>query len=120
RRNRRHHHDHGAGDEGAAWREHRCPCAVDAGVPELCSEFCVPGHLLEQPPPYAACLTAGDRRHAVGEPAPPVLAIAHPLYYRVDGRESLCSSAIGSIRRSPVHGGYRLLDTPAADHRITG
>jgi hypothetical protein len=37
--------------------------SADAGAVELRTEFCVFGHLLEQPPSYAACHTTRDRGH---------------------------------------------------------
>src|SRR5215472_2727280 len=70
RRDRDHHHDHGAGDEGAARR----PCArlgaAGADVSQLRLEFRLCRHLLEQPPSHAACLHRGDGCNALGQSAP--------------------------------------------------
>ena len=60
-----------------------------AGVPELRPQLRHAGHLLEQPSPPAARGHARQRRRALGEPAPAVLAVAGPVRHRLDGREPL-------------------------------
>src|SRR5207249_139146 len=44
----------------------------------------------------------------VGEPAPPVLALAHAVHHRLDGRESFRAPADGAVRRG----------TPLLCHRV--
>ena len=47
-----------------------------ARLPQLRPQLRLPGHLLEQPPPPAACDRAGDGRRALGQHAPALLALA--------------------------------------------
>ena len=58
---------------------------------QLRAELRLPGHLLEQSPPHAACLPQGDRADALGQPASPVLAVAGSLRHGLDGGEPLCA-----------------------------
>ena len=48
--------------------------------------FVYVAHLLEQPSPSAARVRAHQRRDHVGQHAPAVLALAHPLRHRLGGR----------------------------------
>ncbi len=52
--------------EGAAWRQPRRPDAAVAGVPQLRPQLRLCRHLLEQPPPHAACLHEGQRAQCSG------------------------------------------------------
>ena len=60
-----------------------------ARFPELRAELRLHRDLLEQPPSPAAGDPAGQRRRAVGESAPAVLAVADPVRNGMDGREPL-------------------------------
>src|ERR1700759_1039540 len=73
RRDRYHHHDHGAGVENTAGRRPEGIVAAAAVVPQLCPQFYLCRHLLEQPPPHASCLYRGERSNPLGQPAPVVL-----------------------------------------------
>ena len=63
------------------------PARPDPGAACLHPELHVRRDLLEQPPSPAARRPPGDRRGDVGQPAPAVLALAHPGADRVDRRE---------------------------------
>ena len=102
---------HGAGPGRVA--------AAGAGVPELCAELRVRGNLLEQPPSHAARHGEDQRRGAVGESAPVVLAVADPVRHGVDGRESLCGAADGRLWRGAADGGH-CIHNSANDDRGTG
>src|SRR5277367_4796735 len=89
RGDRGHHHDHGAGIEGAAGDHFRCVETIVHDIGQLRLEFLVRGDLLEQPPPYAAYVQKGDRRNSLGEPAFVVLAVTDTVCDRVDGGKVL-------------------------------
>ena len=100
RRDRDPHHDHGAGAEDPARidRRRRCAPLVPVFLTYVLS-FVYLGiywnnhhHLLRRD-------AAHHRRHAVGEPAPAVLAVAVPVRHRLDGREPLRSAADRGLRR---------------------
>ena len=72
------------------------------------------------PPEQPSPLVGGDqtcrRPRPVGEPAPAVLAVAHPVRHRLDGPEPFCRGAGGALRRRPAARGDRLLHPrPVAD-----
>src|SRR4029077_9316737 len=89
RRDRYHHHDHGSGAEGASWGRLAVACWPAADLPELRPEFYFCRNLLEQPSSLAARQPRRQRRHHVGQHTPLVLALAHSICDRMDGRESL-------------------------------
>ncbi len=60
--------------------------AFAAGLSQLCLEFRLCRHLLEQP--SSLCFTIckrAHRWHVVGQPASAVLAVADPVRHRLDG-----------------------------------
>src|SRR5258708_38919278 len=61
---------------------------ADDGVWEIGEPF-PSRHLLEQPPPHARGGYPDLWHEAVGQPAPAVLAVAHPGRHRLDEREPL-------------------------------
>ena len=65
--------------------------------------FVYVGDLLEQPPPPVPRRAPRDRRDAVGEPAPALLAVARAVRDRLDGREPLRAD-----HRSPRYGAVLL------------
>src|SRR6266542_3823824 len=71
-----HHHDHGAGIEGAPCSRICCIETSAAGVVELRIKFHLPRHLLEQPSSSVSGYRGGQRRNSVGQPSSPVLAVA--------------------------------------------
>jgi hypothetical protein len=85
RRHRRHHHDHGARTEGAAGDRPRCAPRPGSDFPELRSQLCLRGDLLEQPPSPTAHGRSGQRAPPVGEQSPAVLDLAGPVRHRLDG-----------------------------------
>ncbi len=111
-----HHHHHGAGDEGAARRSICRPETAVSGLSELFAQLCLCRHLLEQPPPHAACGQPGFGEHALGQPSLSVLAFAFSVHHRLDGAEPLFSGPCGAVRAGAVHGSLRLPDS-SADHR---
>src|SRR5260370_32158196 len=115
-----HHHHHGLGVEGAAWRRPPGAVAAAAGVPELRPEFRLRRYLLEQSPSHAAGDPEGKRLELVGQFAPPVLVIAHPLRHPLDGREQFPAGTDRSLRRDSGDRGDRLLDLAAGNHRGAG
>ena len=62
---------------GASW----IAAAAHSRVPELPAELRLPRHLLEQSPSPAASGPARQRPRPVGQPAPPVLALADTVRY---------------------------------------
>ena len=83
--------------------------AAHPRVPDLRAELRLRRHLLEQPSPHAARGPARQRRRPVGQPAPAVLAVAHPVRDGLDERESLRGAAGGDLRRRAVHVRRRVL-----------
>src|SRR5258708_20905347 len=116
RRDCDHHYDHGAGDEGAAWRPSARFGAAATSVPQLCPELPLRRYLLEQPPSHAACQHGGERRDAMGQPAPLVLAIVVSVRHGMDGRNPFHRGAHCALRRGAVDGRDRILLAPADDH----
>jgi hypothetical protein len=84
--------------------------------PQLCSEFLIRRHLLEQPSSHAPYLHRGDGRNALGQLASAVLAVAISIYHRVDGAKPLHHGTHGAIRNRTVASRDRLLPAPAGDH----
>ena len=117
RRHRHHHHHHGAGAEGAAWRQPAGAGAAVAGASQLHPELRLRRHLLEQPSPHAARRRQGQRRGAVGESAPAVLAFAVSLRHRLDGREPLRAFAHRVLRPGAADGRAGLLGAAAVHHQ---
>ena len=69
----------------------RCARSLPASSPT--SQLRLPRHLLEQPPPHAPRARRSQRRDALGEPAPAVLAVARAVRHRLDGREPFDAAA---------------------------
>jgi hypothetical protein len=110
RGDRSHHHDHGAGIEGAARDHFRCVEAIVHNIGQLRLEFLVRGDLLEQPPPYVAYVQKGDRRDSLGEPAFVVLVVTDTVCDRMDGGKVLGGRAFRFIWRGAVDVGDCLCD----------
>src|SRR5215467_11216492 len=119
RRDRDHHHDHGAGDEGAAWK----PCgrfgAISADLSQLHIEFRLCRHLLEQPSSHAACRRRGNGCNALGQLASVVLAIIVSLRHRVDGGKPFHRGAHRALWRGAADGRDCVFAAPAGDHPRT-
>src|SRR5215472_4291285 len=120
RRDRDHHHDHGAGNESASRRQPERLVASTADLPQLRPEFCLCRHLLEQPPSPAACHHDGNGRGPLGEPAPVILAVLVSICYRLDGGESFRRTTHGTLWRRAADGCHLVLRAPAVDHPLTG
>src|SRR5437016_11118293 len=120
RRDRDPDHDHGAGAQGAARHGRERVAAPRARVPDLRAELRHGRHLLEQPPSHAARRRADQRQGDVGEPAPPVLAVAHAIHHRLDGREPFRAPADGAVRRGAPLLGHRVHDPSGGGHRSPG
>ena len=58
----------------------------------------------------------GDRRDALGQPAPVVLAVVVSVRHRLDGREPFHRRAHRALWRGAADGRDRLLPAPADDH----
>src|SRR4029078_8164255 len=119
-RHRRHHYHYGAGDEGPPRGEPADTGAGDPAIPQLHPELRLPGHLLEQPPPHAACDTKSHGRDVVGESAPPVLAVSHTVRDRLDGRKPFRGPAVIVIWGCAPDVRYRVLDPGTIDHCVAG
>jgi hypothetical protein len=102
-------HHHHAGNKAAARNQHYCLTAGFSCFLQLCYEFRVRRHLLEQPSSPSACGAACHRRRPVGELAFVVLVVADAIRYRLDGGEPLCSLAGGVVRRAVTARCSRLL-----------
>src|SRR6185437_15614841 len=76
----------------------------DPRVPELCAQFRLRRHLLEQSPPHAAIGHARQRSCVVGQPVLPVLAVAVSVHDKLVER----------IASGPGAGAYRSLLNRAA------
>src|SRR5881409_2760123 len=98
RRDRCHHHDHGAGVESAARHGPRRARAGCSGPAHLRLELRVCRHLLEQPPPHATRRPAHRRPRPLGEPAPALLALARAVYDRLGRRVSQGDHTDGDLR----------------------
>src|SRR5215472_3072322 len=120
RRDRDHHHDHGAGNESASRRQPERLVARTTGLPQLCPEFRLCRHLLEQSPSPAACHYDGNGRDPLGEPAPVVLAVVVSVCYRLDGGESFQRTTHRTLRPCAADGRHRVLPAPAGDHPLAG
>ena len=70
-------------------------------------------HMLHATPP-------GHRADAVGQPPPPVLAVADAVRHRLDGREPLRGAADRVLRPGAAAGGDRVRHPAADDHRGAG
>src|SRR5579884_2530317 len=68
-------------------------------------------------PPLSASRRTGRRHRAVGQPAPPVLAVAHTLCDELARRASPGSDPGGLVRRRAVPGGDRLAVAADGDHQ---
>src|SRR4029450_6134799 len=80
-----HHYNHGAGIEGAAWSR---TCGIETTATsslELCTQFYLRRHLLEQSPPLVPGDRTGHRRNSLGKPAFAVLVVALSFYHGLDG-----------------------------------
>ena len=87
----------------------RHPETVAAGVPELRAELHLPRHLLEQSSPHVHMpRSTGHRRHAVGEPAPAVLAVALSVRTGWMGENHFATDAHGGLWRGAADGGHCL------------
>lgn len=87
---------------------------------ELCAQFCLLGHLLEQPPPYVAYRKKGVRKDALGQSPSSFLAFLDPLCDRLDGREPFCQRTDGTIWTDLVDGGHFLFHAPKHHHKVAG
>src|SRR6201981_595125 len=115
-RDRDHHHHHGLGDEGPARRPSGRLGAAPTDIPELCLEFHLCGHLLEQSSSHAARGYGGDRGNDVGQLVPVVLAVAIPVRHRMDGAEPFHRCAYRALWGGVVDGRDRLPRASAVDH----
>src|SRR4029453_8837604 len=120
RRDRDHHHDHGARTEGAARGNVRVAAAALADLPYLRSELRLRRHLLEQPPPHAAHGKSRVRKRAVGQSAPALLAVAVSVRNGLDGREPLRPRAHGRLWTGAADGSRRVLAVAPDDSRPPG
>src|SRR5579859_533475 len=119
RRDRDHHHDHGAGIERSARNRPCRPETPAAGFPELRPELHLRRHLLEQSPPPAPLHQARHRWHPVGKPTPTLLALALPIHHRVGRRKPSRANTHRRLRLRAPHGRPRLLHPPTLHHGPT-
>ena len=87
-----------------------------ARLPQLRAQLRQRRDLLEQPPPHAARVPAGERRRPLGQPPSPVLAVSDAVHHRMDGREPLRAASHRGVRRGAVHVGQRVPHPATLDH----
>ena len=116
RRARGDHHDHGPGAEGAGRRRMERPARPAAGAAVLHPQLHLRRDLLEQPPPPAPRRPPGDRRGDVVQPAPAVLAVAHPGADRVGRRAPHEHRPGRDLRGGRLRLGGGLHDPGPGDH----
>src|SRR5450631_2448630 len=115
RRHRHPDHDHDPRAEGAARGRAGGAAAGPPGVSHLPPQLRLPRHLLEQPPPPLARDQAGHRRGSLGQSAPALLAVTHPVRDRLDGRKRIPPGPDCHLRRRDAAGLDRVLHSRARD-----